>query len=92
MLTAFHWVPLFVDRKIPVLVPAKIFEPNDESERMFVFVIPLLTGDQLIPLLEDKKTPPPVLPEVIVLACPESELHSLPLQFLHLLLRRVESR
>jgi methanogenic corrinoid protein MtbC1 len=37
-------------------------------------------------------TPPPVQPEVVVLACPESEVHVLPIQFLHLLLRRVGRR
>lgn len=32
--------------------------------------------------------PAPTLPGTLVLACPESELHTLPLQFLHLKLRR----
>jgi MerR family transcriptional regulator, light-induced transcriptional regulator len=45
-----------------------------------------LTARRLDALIE--AAPPPVLPEVIVLASPESELHSLPLQFLQLLLRR----
>lgn len=45
-----------------------------------------LTARRLDALIE--AAPPPVLPEVLVLASPQSELHSLPLQFLHLLLRR----
>ncbi|MFN2119095.1 MAG: MerR family transcriptional regulator, partial [Anaerolineales bacterium] len=32
--------------------------------------------------------PPPVRPEAIMLGCPEGELHTLPLRFLHLQLRR----
>ena len=33
-------------------------------------------------------SPLPVHSEAVVLACPEAELHGLPLQFLHMLLRR----
>jgi hypothetical protein len=36
--------------------------------------------------------PPPMRPETVMLACPETELHSLPLQLLHLLLRRGGTR
>jgi len=59
---AVQLVPLLVERKTPLSVPAKRFEPLTVRAETFVFVRPLLTAVQLVPLLVERKTPPPQVP------------------------------
>ena len=55
-------VPLFVDRKTPPLVPAKRFVPEKASAQTKSCVKPVFMGLHEVPLLVDRKTPPPSVP------------------------------
>ena len=46
-------------------VPAKIFVPLTVKQRTNVLVKPVFTAVQLLPLLVDKKAPPPAAPAKI---------------------------
>ena len=65
-LTSVQLVPLFVDRKTPPLVPAKRFVPDPPPvgltirEFTYLFVEPAAV--HLVPLLVERKTPPPSVP------------------------------
>jgi hypothetical protein len=52
-------VPLFIDRKIPPDVPAKIVAPFTTKEKTLVSARPVLTADHVVPESADKKTPLP---------------------------------
>ena len=54
--------PLFVDKKTPPRVPAKMAVPLMANEIMVLFVKPLFTAFQVFPLFVDKNTPPPSVP------------------------------
>jgi hypothetical protein len=53
---------LFVERKTPRSVPAKRFGPETVRDQTTVFVKPVFTAFQLVPLSVERKTPPPKVP------------------------------
>ena len=50
------------NRKTPIWVPAKRYPPETASDNTDLSMRPALTAVQLVPLLVERNTPPPLVP------------------------------